>query len=231
MEELGTGGRGDQVSGTSSHAPSAAEHPGALCRPPRQDRPAGKARQDRADAGSRADRQGRGQRRRRERRRHGAGRPYGQDRARRTDRQDRATGVDRQNRPLDPMLHSEPEDPNEGRQADRNLHPNTLPAASSPAFPSRPPPRNAPRPHTICPVGGMSERCMPCPGREGSSSESGRRVGIRRGWLEETQDKKSWFPAQFLVVLGVAFAHCIGWDRLDEFFDEEPSISGRRAQG
>src|SRR5215475_2453122 len=52
-----------------------------------------------------------------------------------------------------------------------------------------------------------------------------------RGWLEEAQDQKSRFPAELLVVLGMAFAHCLGWDRLDEFFDQESGISGSRAQG
>ena len=50
-------------------------------------------------------------------------------------------------------------------------------------------------------------------------------------WLEEAQDQESRFLAESLVVLGVAFAHCFGWDRLDEFLDEEPGIGGSRAQG
>src|SRR5260221_14498721 len=78
--------------------------------------------------------------------------------------------------------------------------------------------------------GTMSERCVPCPGREGSGAGSARRAGTGSGWLEKAEDQKSWFLAQFLVVLGIAFAHCFGWDRLDEFFDEESGIGGSRAQ-
>ena len=68
------------------------------------------------------------------------------------------------------------------------------------------------------------------PGREGIGAESVRRAGIWSGWFEKAQDQKSWFLAQLLVVPGIAFAHGFGWDRLDEFFDEESSIGGGRAQ-
>jgi hypothetical protein len=76
---------------------------------------------------------------------------------------------------------------------------------------------------------GMSERC--CPARTPRQRHrSARKAGIRSGWLEEAQDQKSWLRAQFLVVLGITLTHCLGRDRLDEFFDEEPSIGGSRAQ-
>ncbi len=55
-------------------------------------------------------------------------------------------------------------------------------------------------------------------------------AGIRPGQLEEAQDQKSWFIAEFLVVPGIARAHCFGWDRLDKFLDEESGIGGSRAQ-
>ena len=58
-----------------------------------------------------------------------------------------------------------------------------------------------------------------------------RGAGIRSGWLEEAHDQKAWFLAQLLVLLGIAFAHCFGWERLDELFDEESSTGGSRAQG
>jgi len=40
--------------------------------------------------------------------------------------------------------------------------------------------------------------------------------GPRSGrWVKKAQDQESWFPAQLLVVLGVAVAHCFSGDRLD----------------
>jgi len=65
---------------------------------------------------------------------------------------------------------------------------------------------------------------------EGNRPESARRAGSRPGWLEKAQDQKSWFPAQLLEVLGITFAHCFGWDRLNDFFDQESSIGRSRAQ-
>src|ERR1700722_1852448 len=65
---------------------------------------------------------------------------------------------------------------------------------------------------------------------EGNGSESARRVRGRPGWLEKAQDQKSWFPAQFLVIPGIAFAHCLGWDRLDDLLDQESGIGRSRAQ-
>src|SRR5580704_13521303 len=75
---------------------------------------------------------------------------------------------------------------------------------------------------------GMSEGSVPCPGR--SDARSVRRAEVRPGQLEKAQDQKSWFLAQFLVVPGIALAHCFGWDRLDKFLDEESGIGGSRAQ-
>ena len=68
------------------------------------------------------------------------------------------------------------------------------------------------------------------PGREDIGAESVRGAGIWSGWFEKAQDQKPRFPAQLLVVVGIAFTHRFGWDRLDEFFDEESSIGGSRAQ-
>jgi hypothetical protein len=50
------------------------------------------------------------------------------------------------------------------------------------------------------------------------------------GWLEKAQDQESWFFGQLFVVFGIAVAHCFGWDRLDELFDEESGVGGRCAQ-
>lgn len=77
----------------------------------------------------------------------------------------------------------------------------------------------------------MSERLagLPCDGG-GSGPELARRAGSRPGWLEKAQDQESWFPAQFLVVLRITFAHCLGWDRLDDFLDQESGIGRSRAQ-
>jgi len=55
-------------------------------------------------------------------------------------------------------------------------------------------------------------------------------VGSRLGGLEKAQDQESWFPAQFLVILGIPFAHCLGWHRLNDFSDEESGIGRGRAQ-
>src|SRR5262249_51988730 len=60
--------------------------------------------------------------------------------------------------------------------------------------------------------------------------QSARRAESRSGWFEKAQDQKTGFLAQLLVIPGITFAHCFGGDRLDEFFDEESSIGGRRAQ-
>jgi hypothetical protein len=68
------------------------------------------------------------------------------------------------------------------------------------------------------------------PGREDIGAESVRGAGIWSGWFEKAQDQKPRFLAQLLVVLGIAFTHRFGWDRLDEFFDEESGIGGSRAQ-
>src|SRR6266516_2298444 len=57
-----------------------------------------------------------------------------------------------------------------------------------------------------------------------------RTAAIWSAWFEKAQNQESWFLAQLLVVLGIAFAHGFGWDRLDEFFDEESSIGGSRTQ-
>ncbi len=48
-------------------------------------------------------------------------------------------------------------------------------------------------------------------------------AGSRLGRLEKAQDQKSWFLAQFLVVLGMMFAHCLGRDRLDDFPIRNPA--------
>ena len=41
----------------------------------------------------------------------------------------------------------------------------------------------------------------------GRGAESARSAWIRRGWLENAQDQKSWFLAQSVVVLGITLAH------------------------
>jgi hypothetical protein len=72
-----------------------------------------------------------------------------------------------------------------------------------------------------------------CPllARAGSGPGSARRAGIRRGPLEEAQDQKPGFLAQFLIVFAIMFAHCFRWSRLDELFDDESSIGGSYPAG
>src|SRR5215471_5080768 len=68
------------------------------------------------------------------------------------------------------------------------------------------------------------------PGMRREQYRSIRRAGSWPVRFEKTQDQKSWFLAQLLVVLRIAFTHCFGWDRLDESSDEESSIGGSRTQ-